>query len=484
MGTLLWFVIIYWIISVGIGLWAARRVHNSKDYAVAGRSLPLYIVTATVFATWFGSETVLGIPATFLREGLGGILADPFGSSMCLILVGLFFARPLYRMNLLTIGDFYRNKFGRTVEALTTMCIVISYLGWVAAQISALGLVFNVVSDGWMSQNVGMIVGASTVLVYTIWGGMWAVAITDFIQMIIIVVGMLYIGWNVSELAGGVGHVVNHAIEAGKFATFIPQFTLAGILGFVAAWVTMMLGSIPQQDVFQRVASSKDEKTAGRSAVLGGCMYFCFAFIPIFLAYSATLIDPQMVEKLINADKQAQLILPNLVLQHAPVFAQVMFFGALLSAIKSCASATLLAPSVTFTENILKPAFKHVGDVQLLKMMRIVVFCFTVMVTIFALNSDLSIYKMVENAYKVTLVSSFVPLAFGLYWKRATAQGALASIVFGLATWIWLEVFAPDAACPPQLAGLIASLVGMIAGSYLPAWVGVAPSKAPDAEAR
>ena len=481
MTPLLWFVIIYWIISVGIGLWAARRVHNSKDYAVAGRSLPLSIVTATVFATWFGSETVLGIPATFLREGLGGILADPFGSSMCLVLVGLFFARPLYRMNLLTIGDYYRIRFGRTVETMTTLCIVLSYLGWVAAQISALGLVFNVVSDGWMSQEVGMIVGASTVLIYTMWGGMWAVAITDFLQMIIIVIGMLYIGWDVSQLAGGVVTVVNHAIDAGKFATFVPQFTLVGILGFVAAWVTMMLGSIPQQDVFQRVASSKDEKTAGRSAILGGCMYFCFAFIPIFLAYSATLIDPQLVEKLINADKQAQLILPNLVLKHAPVFAQVMFFGALLSAIKSCASATLLAPSVTFTENILKPAFKNMGDVQLLKLMRIVVCCFTVMVTVFALNSNLSIYKMVENAYKVTLVSSFVPLVFGLYWKRATVQGALAAVVFGLATWIWLEVFAPDAACPPQLAGLIASFTGMIVGSYLPAWIGATPKEVPEA---
>ncbi len=124
---LLWFVIIYWIISVAIGLWAAQRVHNSKDYTVAGRSLPLYIVTATVFATWFGSETVLGIPATFLREGLGGVIADPFGSSMCLILVGLFFARPLYRMNLLTIGDFYRARYNRAVELATSICIVISW---------------------------------------------------------------------------------------------------------------------------------------------------------------------------------------------------------------------------------------------------------------------------------------------------------------------------------------------------------------------
>ena len=109
---LLWFVIIYWIVSVGIGLYAARHVHNTKDFAVAGRHLPFYMVTATVFATWFGSETVLGIPATFLKDGLKGVVSDPFGSSMCLILVGLFFAAPLYRMNLLTIGDFYKKRFG------------------------------------------------------------------------------------------------------------------------------------------------------------------------------------------------------------------------------------------------------------------------------------------------------------------------------------------------------------------------------------
>jgi len=464
---LLWFVIIYWIVSVGIGLWAGTLVKNSKDFAIAGRALPMYVVTATVFATWFGSETVLGIPATFLREGLGGVVADPFGASMCLILVGLFFARPLYRMNLLTIGDFYRNKFGRTVETMTTICIVLSYLGWVAAQISALGLVFNVVSGGSMSQSTGMMVGAATVLVYTMWGGMWSVAITDFLQMIIIVVGMLYIGWDVSQLAGGVGPVVQHAIDAGKFSNFLPEASVAGVLGFLAAGVTMMLGSIPQQDVFQRVASSKNEAIAGRSAVLGGAMYFCFAFIPMFLAYSATLIDPAMVEKLINGDKQSQLILPNMILAHAPVFAQVMFFGALLSAIKSCASATLLAPSVTFTENILKPNLKHLSDKQLLRMMRVVVLCFTALVTLFALNSNLSIYKMVENAYKITLVAAFVPLAFGLYWKRASQLGALLAIVLGLVVWIGMEVTAPDAVCPPQLAGLIASLAGMLVGSLV-----------------
>jgi Na+/proline symporter len=476
---LLWFVIIYWIISVAIGLWAALRVKNTGDFAIAGRALPLYIVTATVFATWFGSETVLGIPAKFINSGMGAIVADPFGASLCLVLVGLFFARPLYRMNLLTIGDFYRNKYGRAVEALTTLFIVVSYLGWVGAQISALGLVFNVVSDGAMSQTLGKIVGASTVLVYTIWGGMWSVAITDFLQMIIIVIGMLYIGWDVSgHVPGGVSAVVAHAEQAGKFANFWPEINIAAVLTFVGALVTMMLGSIPQQDVFQRVASARDEKTAGRASVLGGCMYFAFAFIPMFLGYSATLIDPDLVSKYISDDKQAQLILPHLVLQHAPLFAQIMFFGALLSAIKSCASATLLAPSVTFTENILRPTFKHLSDRQLLRLMRVVVLCFTVMVTVFSIWSDLPIYNMVENAYSVTLVGAFVPLAFGLYWKRSNTQGALLSIFLGVAVWVGWPKGAEEF-CPGNLAGLFASLAGMLVGSMMSELVGAKSREAP-----
>ena len=140
---ILGFVILYLLVSVGIGLAAARRVHTAKDFAVAGRSLPLPIVTATVFATWFGAEAVVGMPAIFVKDGLRGVVADPFGASLCLILAGLFFAPRLYRLNLLTVGDYYRLRYNQTVEVLCTLCVVASYLGWVAAQFKVLGLVFN-----------------------------------------------------------------------------------------------------------------------------------------------------------------------------------------------------------------------------------------------------------------------------------------------------------------------------------------------------
>ena len=468
MSTLVWFVILYLTVSIGIGLYAATRVKGSSDYVVAGRSLPLYIVTATVFATWFGSETVLGISAKFAKDGLKGVIEDPFGSSMCLILVGLFFARPLYRMVLLTIGDYYRIRYNRTVEVLASFCIVLSYLGWVAAQIKALGLVFNILSQGSITPEIGMMIGAAIVLLYTLYGGMWSVALTDFFQMIIIVIGLLYITWVVSDLAGGPAKVINSAAESGKFE-FWPALTAKEILAFVAAWITMMFGSIPQQDVFQRVMSAKNEKTAVAGSVLGGSLYFVFAFVPMYLAYSASLIDPAMFKSLIENDTQQ--ILPTLVLKHTPVFAQVMFFGALLSAIMSTASGTLLAPSATFTENILKPSFKHLGDKQLLRLMRIVVVCFAVIVTVFAMVTTSTIYDMVGNAYKVTLVAAFVPLFCGVYWKRATTQGALLAIFAGLAVWLGSELANSDALVPPQLAGFLASIVGMLAGSMMPAMI-------------
>ena len=467
--SLIAFVSLYLLVSICIGLYAATKVKNSTDFVVAGRHLPLPFIIATVFATWFGSETVLGIPAKFLNEGLHGVVADPFGSSMCLILVGLYFARPLYRLGLLTIGDFYRGRYNRTIELTASVCIVISYLGWVSAQITALGLVFNILSDGAIPHWQGMLIGISIVLVWTLTGGMLSVAFTDLFQMSVIMVGMVYIALVISGMIGGPVAVVEHAANAGKFS-FWPEPEPRQIVWFVAAWATMALGSIPQQDVFQRVAAAKDEVTAGRGSVIGGCLYFFFAFVPMFLAYSATLLDPGLIEQYLETDSQH--ILPRLILGHAPFVAQVFFFGALISAILSCSAATLLAPSVTMAENIIRPFMPNLSDWQFLRMVRIVVFLFAVGVYTFALLSDDSIYGMVENAYKITLAAAVTPLAFGLYWKRASTQGAALAMFAGLGTWIALEIVDPEGFFPPQFAGFLVSIAGMVIGSLLPQWYG------------
>ncbi|HAV74134.1 MAG: sodium:solute symporter [Limnobacter sp.] len=462
-------VVAYLLVSVLIGLYVARNVSSAADYAVAGRHLSLPIVTATVFATWFGSETVLGISSTFVEEGLSGIVADPFGASMCLILAGLFIAPKIYRLNLLTLGDYYRVRYNRVVEIFCSACIVVSYLGWVAAQISALGLIFNVLTDGAVSQEWGMVIGASVVLIYTLFGGMLSVAILDFIQMVVIAAGLVYIMWIVADLAGGVGTVVDHAEAAGKLQFFPEEFSYVLWVPFVGAFLTMAFGSIPQQDIFQRISSAKDEKTAVRGAVLGGSMYFFFAFIPVFLAYGAILIDPATFTAMVSED--SQMVLPNLVLMHTPVFAQIVFFGALISAIMSTSSATLLAPSVSFAENIVKNIYPKMDDKALLLTMRISVFVFTIIVVAFAINSESSIFEMVESAYEITLAAAFVPLVFGLYWSKATSQGAVASIVVGVSSWLIAKNFFPSEVWPPQLLGMVLGLFTMIIASLLPQWI-------------
>jgi len=467
---LLGFVLLYLVISIGIGIYAATKVHNAKDYIAAGRSLPLYIVMAMVFATWFGAETVLGIPATFMEQDLGGLISDPFGASLCLVLFGLFFARKLYRMNLLTIGDFYRERYDRKVEVITGIAIALSYLGWVSAQVTALGLVFNVLSDGQITQAQGILIGAAIVLMYTLYGGMWSVALTTFFQMIVIVVGLFYIAWLVSGLTGGVAPVVQHAAANNKFH-FWPELNAVALVAFISGLLTMGFGSIPQQDVFQRANASKNENVAVWGTVGGGIAYFMFAAVPLFLTYSALMIDPAMTQHFLAED--AQKILPLLVSGHLPLMAQVIFYGALLSVIMSTASGTLLAPSVTLSENVLKGFVtrrKHMSEKKLLVMTRWVVGVFSVLVTLYALwalNHDTGIHKMVENAYKVTLVLAFVPLVAGLYWKRATTRGAYWAIALGLLTWIPLEFLAPEGEgpIPPQFAGFLAATLGMLIGS-------------------
>jgi len=464
--VLLTLVIAYLLITIAIGLVAAKRVKNSADFAIAGRHLPLAMIVTTTFATWFGSETVLGIPAKFVNSGLNGVVEDPFGAGSCLILVGVFFAAKLYKMSLLTISDYYRERYGRTVEVICSVIIMVSYLGWVSAQVTALGLVFNLLSGDAISMPLGMAIGVVSILAYTLFGGMWSVAVTDFMQMIILVLGLATIAVFAGQQAGGADKVVALAVSQDMFK-FLPEPNFHDVVFFVAAAITMMLGSIPQQDVFQRVMSANSEYAASRGPVLGGIFYILFAFVPMFLVVSAMIIMPEKALTLMKDDPQK--VLPTLVMEHMPFVMQVLFFGALLSAIKSCASATLLAPSVTFTENIWRQFYPHSSDQQELKAMRVTVLVFSALVLLYAIvMQGSSIYEMVSGAYQVTLVGAFVPLVFGLYWPRATTQGALLAITAGLAVWLILLLTPAGEAFPAQLAGVLASLAGMLIGSTLP----------------
>ena len=463
--TLIGFVMLYMMVTIAIGIYAALRVNNTNDFALAGRSLPLPMVVTATFATWFGSETILGLPGRFIQGGISGVIEEPFGSGMALILVGMFFAQKLYKLNILTIGDYYRQRFGRSIEVLCTLFIVLSYLGWVAAQVAALGLVINLITEGYISVTYGMVIGTVVVLIYTMFGGMWSVAITDFFQMIIIVCGLAAILFFASDLAGGFDKIIAYGRERNLFNPW-PEATPQGWLFWVSAAITMMIGSIPQQDVFQRVMSAKNTPTAVAGPIIGGCVYILFAFVPMMIVVAAILVMPDISEKLLADDPQR--LLPTLVKDYMPVWLRVLFFGAVLSAVMSTASATMLAPSTAFVSNILK-SFIKLDDHSMLKAMRWTVFVFAMLVLLYALSVEgTAIYDMVAMAYQFPVIGAFFPLVCGLYWKHTTRQGVYLSMICGASVWTVLTFSSLGEVFPNVLGGFLAAGFGVFVGSLLP----------------
>jgi len=469
-------VILYMAATVAVGMYASSRVKDSKDFMVAGRSLPLYMNFACVFATWFGAETVLSVSATFAHKGMGFVSGDPFGASMCLILVAFFFARTFYRLELLTIGDYYHVRYGKFVEVVTSLGIASSYLGWTSAQLSALGLVTNVLFPQF-SLNESILIGAVIVTVYTLFGGMWSIALTDVIQTAAIVIGLILVAVLLGYKAGGFDVVIAAAQREGKLDLF-PHVTTAAWLTFIGQFITMSLGSIPQQDVFQRVTSAKNERTAFIGTLAGGIFYFAFAFVPMFIAFAATVINAKYTALFQSEDaREIQKILPTLILNDTPIWCQVLFFGAVLSAILSTASGTLLAPASVLTENVLQPFIKHLSDQTRLFLLRAILILVAITATSIAMNTESTMYEMVESGYSVTLVVAFIPLVFGIYWSRASTQGAVFSILMGVPVWLGAEYLCGHEGeelwrvVPPQLYGLAASFIGMLLGSSMPNWI-------------
>ncbi|MCB0554999.1 MAG: sodium:solute symporter family protein [Phaeodactylibacter sp.] len=449
------FVIAYLLVTLLIGWWASRRVHSTQDFVIAGRNLPMFIAACALFATWFGSETIMGASSEFVDNGLIGVVEDPFGAALCLILVGAFFARPLYRLNILTFNDFFRLRYSRSAELISAIFMVPSYFGWIAAQLVAMAVILSTLAG--LSLQEGIMVCTIIVVIYTYIGGMWAVSITDFVQTIMIVAGLLLLAFNLGTKAGGFRAVMDSTPEG--FFNFLPEPTFQGLVHYFAAWITIGLGSIPQQDVFQRVMAARSAKTAVSASYLSGFMYLTIGFIPLFIGLCGRMLYPELE----NGD--TQMVIPRMVLEHTPVFLQIMFFGALLSAILSTTSGAVLAPATVIGENLIKPFFKNLTDTQLLYTMRLSVVGVALASALMAISRQ-DIYELVGESSALSLVSLFIPLAAGLYWKRASKVGALASILAGMAVWILCE-WGIDTELPSLIYGALASLGGMLIGSWL-----------------
>ena len=396
---------------------------------LAGRSLPLFLSSSALFATWFGSETVFGASSEFLKGGLYSVIEDPFGAALCLVLFGLFITRKLYSMNLLTLGDFFKVRFGKKTEIVAGIFIVPSYVGYIAAQLVAMGLILNVVVG--IETWEGIVTSACVVTFYTYVGGMWAITVTDFVQGILIIVGMIVLAVVLSGKAGGLNVVVSNIQPADL--RFFPKAEFNEVVAYLAAWSVLGLGSIPSQDVFQRVMSSGSLKTAIRSCYVAAGLYLTVAMLPLFISLCTKLLYPT------ELSGDTQLTLPRMVLLHTSMPVQILFFGSLLSAIMSTTSSAMLAPASIFSENLVKPLVKRkFTDKGFLLLTRASVLLFSVVATVMAcIRRD--IYELVGESSVLSLVSLFAPMILGMYWKGSTGAGAIASMCTGIISWFYFH---------------------------------------------
>lgn len=448
-------IILYLLLTILVGFFAARKVKTSGDYMLAGRSLPIVLSSAALFATWFGSETVFGASSQFLKEGLYGVIEDPFGAALCLTLFGIFFAKKLYNMNLLTLGDYFKVRYGKRTELIASLCLAPPYVGYIAAQLVAMGLILSVVTG--MELWVSVVISSAVVTLYTYIGGMWAISITDFFQSIIIIVGLLVLAVILAGKAGGAATVLSE-VPRENFK-FFPDANWKDMVTWLAAWSVLGLGSLPSQDVFQRTMSSGSAKTAVWSCYIGAILYLTIAMLPLFIALCTKHLYPEQI----NGD--TQMTLPNMVLAHTSMPIQIMFFGSLLSAIMSTTSSAILAPASIFSENFVKPLWGHkFSDKQFLFLTKISVLLFSAVGTAMACMRS-NIYELVGESSILSLVSLFVPLTLGLYWKRSTSGGALCAMAFGIVSWIYFEMFPLD--IPSLVPAVCISLAAMIAGSLI-----------------
>ncbi|RMG71777.1 MAG: sodium:solute symporter [Bacteroidetes bacterium] len=451
---MLWiFIPMYLGLTLAIGLWASRRVRNVSDFTLAGRRLSTGFVGVTIFATWFGASQVMGNPGDFVQGGGSVLVTHVLGPVLCLLIVGFFYARRLYRMQIITVGDFFLQRYNKRLEVASSVLLVCTYFQWIAAQFVALAYLFQAV---WgLSTPAGVLLGASIVVLYTYIGGMWAVSLTDMLQSVVILLGLVWLLGNVLVEAGGLGSVLAGQPEG--FFRLVPE-TVEGWGTFVALLFAFVLGTIPVQEVYQRIFSAWDERAAFRGSLWAAGLLLVLPAIPMVIGLVALYLHPDLATV-----AGGQRLLPEMVMRYGSDPLQVVFFGALISAILSTSSGALLSPATLIGENLLGPYLGQVSDSRRLLWTRLSVLVVAAIAVFFALR-DAHIVGLVVDSVSLALVCLFAPFTLGLFWAKASTFGAWMAILLG--GGVWIGTLIAGTSIDPIIYGTIVSCVAMVLGSW------------------
>ena len=454
-------IVVYLIVMYAIGWIAQRKIKDAEDFLVAGRSLPLSLACLTILATWFGAGTLLTAADEVRAEGLQAAALDPLGAGCCLLFTGLFVAGPMWRMGLLTVADFFRRKFGPTAELISCLILIPSYFGWIAAQFVALAGILELFFG--IDPTIGLLLVAVVGTGYTLMGGMWSVTLTDAVQMILVMIGLVILTgtvlWEVGN--GSLTHALSRigSETAADKLILLPTTELAAFVSWMAVFLTGVLGNVPGQDLMQRIFAARSDRVASQACLIGGGMYLAFGTLPLLLALSADLLLPESTE---------QAILPALAHAFLNPALAVIFLLALLSAILSTIDSAILSPASVLAQNVMS----RWGEGDMLRRNRYAVVIVASLSLIVAYCGE-DAYALLEEAYLLTMVGLYVPLMLGLYSSPTKPAAAIASMLAGTTVWAFhfvagwesfLEALpiVADLQIPVSLAALATSLLAYL----------------------
>ena len=411
----------YLVVQFAVGMLVSRRIASESDYLLAGRSLGLGLAAFSIFATWFGAETVVGAAGSIYSDGLSGGSADPFGYGLCLIVLGIFIAAPLWRRKYTTFGDLFRERYSPGVERLAVLLMVPTSVLWAAAQIRAFGQVVSAVSD--LEVSIAITLAASFVVIYTVAGGLLADVYTDFVQSIGIVVGLVVLLVVVGNAHGGVAELIA-SIDTERFALF--STSNATPLEIVEAWAVPVCGSLLAVEMLSRIMGCKTAVTARNATLVGAAIYIAVGLIPVILGLAGPTLAPGLEEP--------EQLVALLAEQHLSTFLYVLFAGALISAILSTVDSCLLAASSLVAHNLIVPLKPALTDRQRILTARIGVAAFGLLAYAIALYAE-GIYELVATASAFGSAGIFVVGLFGLFGRIGGAASAYAALVAGMVVW-------------------------------------------------
>lgn len=432
---------VYSIAMLGVGVWASRKAKSVEDYIVAGRKLNFPLLFGTILATWCCGGIIMGGMAEAYLVGFQGSILDPIGSVVFLMFAPMFYCIPMCRGRYLTISDMIASRFGKHASFVSSISVALHEIFWVTATVTAFGSLLSTFL-GWPLW-VGIVTGGLVIIVYTYQGGMWAVTVTDFIQMILLSIGMAAMFLVTMGLVGGWDSFLAKAAcreAANPFIMWPGEHGFYGWTGWLA-WSYMLSGvltgmgaDISAQDYWERALAGKNEKTVIWASFAAGIAYLVLGMLPYFIGIAAYELNPNLTGSQIDG------VAPYLLVNYFHPAMAIFISVAIAAAIMSSADSGLLALASLCGKNLQEIFKSSVTDDEILLWTKRWVPIGGLICLLLAVFFQ-EIFRVAVFGHAIVAVGVFPMITLGLFSKKTNSLGALAGLYGGFVAWLGASVY-------------------------------------------